>query len=196
MRKLFVITLILSAITMAAFAQGRQTSPPPPPAPAVVPAQTAIVPVVSQTPPTDRGGRGQTAGAVPTTPTPPPGRGRWEPPAQNVRIEIAITDKGDRTTRKIVSMLVADGDNGRIRSGNNTGLLNIDGRAQVGSDGRIYLSLTIEYAPDRSPNATTTTLNESVSLVIAQGRPTLISQSADPGTDRVVSVEVSAVVVK
>jgi glucose/arabinose dehydrogenase len=121
-------------------------------------------------------------------------RGRWEPPSQNVRLDVTIIDTGDQTARKIVSMLVADGDNGRIRSGNNQGVLNVDGRPQVALDGRVYVSITIEYSPDRSTN--TTTLNESISLMLAAGKPTLVSQSADPGSDRRVSVEVTATIVK
>ena len=147
------------------------------------------------TPPPGQAGRGG-------QPTPPPSgqlpglppRGRWEPPSQNVRLDVTITDTGDQTAKKVVSMLVADGDNGRIRSGNNQGVLNVDGRPQVATDGRVYVAITIEYAPDRS--ASTTTLHESISLMLAAGKPTLISQSADPGSDRRVSVEVTATIVK
>ncbi len=147
-------------------------------------------------PPPGQSGRG-------VQPTPPPGqppsqpaqgRTRWEPPSQNVRLDVTIIDTGDQTAKKVVSMLVADGDNGRIRSGNNQGVLNVDGRPQVATDGRVYVSITIEYTPDRATN--TTTLNESITLVLAAGKPTLISQSADPGSDRRVSVEVTATIVK
>jgi hypothetical protein len=141
---------------------------------------------------------GQRGGGPPTAPPPGPStappRGAWAPPAQNIRIDVTITDAADQTSKKVVSMLVADGDNGRIRSGNNQGVLNVDGRPQLVPDGRVYLSITIEYMPDRAAN--TTTLNESISVVITPGKPTLVSQSADPGSDRRVSVEVTATVVK
>ena len=92
-------------------------------------------------------------------------------------------------------MLIADGGGGRIRSGNNQGVLNVDANASASSDStRIQLQVTIEYSPDRS--ATTTTLNESVTLVLAPGKTTLASQSADPGSERKVTVEVTATIVK
>ena len=73
--------------------------------------------------------------------------------------------------------------------------MNVDANASASSDStRIQLQVTIEYSPDRS--ATTTTLNESVTLVLAPGKTTLASQSADPGSERKVTVEVTATIVK
>ena len=115
-------------------------------------------------------------------------------PTQNVRLDVAITDSAEKTQKKVISMLMADGESGRIRSTNNVGVLNVDGNSRVAPDGRIHVWITIEYMPDRS--AATTNLNQSISLMVAAGKPTLISQSADPGTDRKVAVEVTATVVK
>ncbi len=209
MFKLLLNALLVGVVLAPTAVHGQVPPPPPPPAvtpPPATPPPPAVVPPGVQTPPPTgqrggrgsvapptQGGRGQQPGiAVP--PNVPAIRGRWEPPAQNVRIEVTISDAAERTTKKVVSMLVADGDNGRIRSGNNQGVLNVDGQARVADDGRIYVSITIEYMPDRSLE--TTTLNESISLVLAAGKPTLVSQSADPGTDRRVTVEVTATVVK
>ena len=65
---------------------------------------------------------------------------------------------------------------------------------------RIQLDLTIQYQPDLPDRADTrgrpANIFESLSVLVADGRPTLISQSADPATNREVTVEVTASVVK
>ncbi len=185
MRRLSLIVLIATALSAPLAAQGQQ---PPPPA--------TTAPTPQQPPPGQRGGgRGAVSGQQPSMP-PTAGRGTrtFALPEQNVRLEVAITDSAEKTQKKVVSMLVADGESGRIRSSNNVGVLNVDGNTRVASDGRIHVFITIEYMPDRS--ATTTNLNQSISLIVAAGKPTLISQSADPGTDRKVAVEITATVVK
>jgi hypothetical protein len=192
MRRLSLIALIATALAAPLAASIGQQPPPPPALPSTA--------APGQQPPPTRGVAGQRGGrGTPSQPTtaPPTQAGRGlsrELPAQNVRLDVTITDSAEKTQKKVVSMLIADGESGRIRSTNNTGVLNVDGSGRVGSDGRILVWLTIEYMPDRS--ATTTNLNQSISLVLAAGKPTLISQSADPGTDRKVSVEVTATIVK
>ncbi len=129
-------TLVSTALLIAAFAapvvaqaQTPPTAPPSPRPPAVaVPAPGVLPPVFvpQQTPPPPvpapgRGGRGQM--------TPPPsGRGQavnpnvpvtrvpWQLPSQNIRVELTITDSSAKSGKKSVSMLLADGYNGRIRS--------------------------------------------------------------------------------
>jgi len=187
MRRLFLISLLATALAAPLVAQ--QTPPPAQPATAVPPGGPP-----PQTQPGQRGGRGTQPPTIVNGVLPPGRGGRWEPPTQNIKIEVTITDAAEKTTKKTVSMLVADGNNGRIRASNNQGVLNVDGHGQAAVDGRIYVSVTIEYMPDRMAN--TTTLNESISLVVVGGKPTLVSQSADPGTDRRVTVEITATVVK
>ena len=192
MRRLSLIVLLVTAL--AAPLAARQGQPPPPPAPQ----QPATVAPGQQQPPPGRatqqgrGGRGTPTGEAPPT----AGRGMrsFELPSQNVKLDVTITDSAEKSQKKVVSMLMADGESGRIRSSNNVGVLNVDGNTRVASDGRIHVFITIEYMPDRS--ATTTNLNQSISLMVAAGKPTQISQSADPGTDRKVSVEITATVVK
>lgn len=186
MRRLSLILLLATALAAPLAAQGQQ--PPPTAQP------STIAPNPQQPPPAGQrgGGRGVAGGQQPTT-MPPAGRG-MRMSSQNIRLDVNITDSADRTQKKLVSMLVADREAGRIRSSNNVGVLNVDGSPWVEADGRIKVWLTIEYMPDRS--ATTTNLNQSITLVVTEGKPTLISQSADPGTDRKVSVEITATVVK
>ena len=192
MRRLCLIALLATAL--AAPLAARQGQPPPPPAPQ----QPATVAPGQQQPPPARGGSvtGQRGGrGTPGTEPPPAGRGMRNVgmPEQNVRLDVTITDSAEKTQKKVVSMLMADGESGRIRSTNNLGVLNVDGNSRVRPDGQVHVWLTIEYMPDRN---TTTNLNQSISLVVVAGKPTQISQSADPGTDRKVAVEITATVVK
>ena len=195
MRRLCVIAVLATALSAPLLAQ--QAPPPPPATQAPQGGQPTTQPPPA--PPTRGQQAGQRGGRTGQPPTQPPSqptgqRGpNWQAPSQNIRIEVTITDSAEKTTKKVVSMLVADGNMGRIRS-QGQGVLNVDGQGQAAADGRIYLSITIEYMPDRSANVTN--LNQSISLVLVAGKPTLISQSADPGTDRKVTVEVTATVVK
>jgi hypothetical protein len=143
--------------------------------------------------------------------TPPPGRapGNFQGSTrdsswQNVKLDVAITDSiaADSQSRKSVSMLVLDGRSGQVRSNSGVGVINVDAIPSVRPDGRIYLQLTLEYQPELSAQQTAqngravTMFNESLSLVIADGKPTVASQSSDPRSDRKVTVEVTATVVR
>ena len=164
------------------------------------------------------------AGAAQVKPAPaPPGpelrrtRGR----DINLQVEITITDQfgTDPAEKKVVSMLVADSTMGRIRASADAQLkvgyvgtgLNIDARPSVLEDDRILnprpatgserilLELTIEYTPFReTPQVMQrpTILNESLSVILLNGKSMVISQAADPVTDRKITVEVRATIAK
>jgi hypothetical protein len=109
----------------------------------------------------------------------------------------------------------------RLASGSNVGL-NIDAAAVIQQGGLITVRVTFEYTPAQSPIATlgggtreqTETaikqlterglspssqpaeLHESISVILQDGKPLLVSQSADPTTDRKVTVELMATVLK
>jgi hypothetical protein len=196
MRRLILIAVLATAQAAPVVAmQGQPPPPPPQPGTTAPAAQQPPPPTGTRLPAGQRGGRG-TPGQPPGTTPAQAGRGgpSWEGPAQNIRLDVTITDSAEKSTKKVVSMLVADRDSGRIRSSNNAGVLNVDGQPRVAADGRILVSITIEYMPDRS--TAVTNLHQSITLMLAPGKPTLISQSADPGTDRKVAVEVTATVVK
>jgi hypothetical protein len=99
-------------------------------------------------------------------------------------------------------MMVVDNNSGQIRSqGPGNYVLNVDALPHVRPDGRIYVSLTLFYVPEPAANAagqarSPATLNEALSIIVADGKPMTISQSADPRGDRKVTVEVMATVVK
>jgi hypothetical protein len=203
MRRLCLIALLALALAAPLAAQQAQQPPPPPSQPATAP------PSQQQQPPPSRGGVGRsTQPGQPPTPTtmpagqrgrggvpPPGGVTRREPTTQNIRIEVAITDSAEKTTRKVVTMLFRDRESGRIRSADpNGGVLNVDGFGDVVSEDRIAVGLTVEYQPQRGANMTL--INQSITVLVAPGKPTIISQSADPNTDRKVAVEVTATIVK
>jgi hypothetical protein len=135
----------------------------------------------------------------------------------NVQIELTIADQSGSGSpaKKTVSMLVADSTMGRIRASararqmepsKDTGFvgtgLNVDARPQLLENDRIMLELTIEYSPLLTGTGldkvmqSPTELNESIRVILTNGKPVVISQAADPLTDRKITVEVKATIVK
>jgi len=130
----------------------------------------------------------------------------------NVQIELTISDQSGPAApeKKIVSMVVSSGNWGKIRSAGSffpigdrpIGVdLNVDARPLVSVEGPIQLELTLNYSPPGGPgkdNITTarTGINQSLTVVLQSGKPLIVSQSADPVSDRKVVVEVKATVLK
>jgi hypothetical protein len=229
MSRQFATFAVAAVIAAGSQIQARQVPIAPAPAAPIAPAQVATppttppavsVPVQPATPaPPRQGGRGAGAAvAPPTAPiatTVPPRVERV--PTQNVKVDLTITDTfGAGTTKKTVTLLVADGWSGRVRSSNEVMVqlggasmarpitINVDCTPIV-RDNRIQLNLTIEYVPELSSNnpvangprdSKPSTVNESLTVLVNDGKPTLLTQSADPATDRRVTVEVTATVVK
>jgi hypothetical protein len=133
-------------------------------------------------------------------------------PAQavNMRLELTITDQRGAApaTPKTVTMLVADRYLGRIRTSGNVRVgggyqpisLNVDAQPELLKDGRIRVQVTLEYRAqttegtqeENQPN----NLSESFNVILDDGKAMLVSQSADPGSDRRVKVEMKATLVK
>ena len=124
----------------------------------------------------------------------------------NVEVELTLTDQIGKAApaKKTVSMIVSSGNWGKIRNNAaSTGrfpvALNVDARPYVSIDGPIQLELTIYYYPpqgDPKEPSTPTELNQSMTIVLQSGKPMLISQAADPASDRKVTVEAKATVLK
>ena len=124
------------------------------------------------------------------------------PPATaNVQVEVTIADYvgAAAPVKKTVSMIVADGTFGRIRSqsGPMSPVLNVDATPRVQA-GRIELRIALEYrAPsDGKPDEPSMPMNESLTVLLTGGKPLIVSQAADPSKDRRVTVEVTATVLK
>ena len=131
----------------------------------------------------------------------------------NVQVELTITDQTgtEKPEKKTVSMVVSSGNWGKIRSSGSLqqvgdaliGVdLNVDARPFVSVDGPIQLELTLNYVPPGmtvpgKDNATMRTgLNQSLTVVLQTGKPLIVSQAADPVSDRKVVVEVKATVLE
>jgi hypothetical protein len=135
---------------------------------------------------------------------------RSEAQPVNIRVELTITDqRGDAPViSKTVSMTVADRHNGRIRTQGDvrtpTGfrpvILNVDCQANIIRESRARVTLTIEYRPvaaeAENERSTTPNINESITVMLDDGKPMVISQSADPVTDRKVKVEAKITILR
>ncbi|MGH9384690.1 MAG: hypothetical protein ACRD2N_10430 [Vicinamibacterales bacterium] len=171
-------------------------TPPAPPAPPTPPA--AATPPAPPSPP-----------AFPAPPAPP------APPLRtvNVQLEFTITDQtgSGAPDKKTVSMMASNGTWARIRatatvrsrgSGPLPVSLNVDARPYVGAGDTVQTEITIEYRPvgsaiaDEPTRVDPTNLNQSLTVVLQSGKPMVISQAADPITDRKIVVEVKATVLK
>ncbi|HSC29890.1 MAG TPA: hypothetical protein VLD67_21605 [Vicinamibacterales bacterium] len=121
--------------------------------------------------------------------------------AANIRIELAITDeqRGREPLAKTVSMVVAEGRLGRIRTARGNTVLNVDANPSILRENRMLVTLTLEYRPEiRSGDiqGDTAPVSESITAILDDGKPLVISQSADPSTDRTVKVEVKATILR
>ena len=130
----------------------------------------------------------------------------------NVQVELTLTDQMGTQPgeKKTVSMIVSSGNWGRVRSAATIQRmpepplpveLNVDARPFVSMDGPIQLELTLVYSPPTSDARETlksrpTGMNQSLTVVLQSGKPLVISQAADPVSDRKVTVEVKATVLK
>jgi hypothetical protein len=146
--------------------------------------------------------------APPPSPSPQPSRF----PLANVRLDIKVTErKGNaEPITKLVSMTVADRDQGKIRSvadvppagGANFSIsvpLHVDARPVIEGN-RVRLHLSLEYTADRPADASarppTLNVKEDLSVILESGRPMTIADAADPLGDRRVQVEVTATILR
>jgi glucose/arabinose dehydrogenase len=121
-------------------------------------------------------------------------------PAQlaNIRIEMTITDQRSdvQTSPKTVTLLVEDRHSGRIRTGRNNLVLNVDASAEIVRDSRIRVLLSLEYTPSDAGQGAPMAISEAVATLLEDGKPLVVSQSADPSSDRKVRVELKATIVR
>jgi hypothetical protein len=155
-------------------------------------------------------------------PTPAPDRPEKTAPPRtglpvNVRLELTITDQSGpgAASKRTVTMLLADNKRGSIRSAGTVRMgeegrfpveLNVDAHPEILSPGRgqdelIQLALAVQYQPKPgTDNAGSgegrAGLNEQLSVLLQPGKPMLISQAADPTSDRRITVEVTATILR
>jgi len=156
--------------------------------------------------------------------TPAAERAAPEPPIGlpiNTRLDLTITDDhgSGQPISKTVSVMTADRSWGRIRTQGEVTtpdnrrlpvILNVDARPTLIKDNRARVELTIEYRPAieafvappaaagarPDANGLPPNVNEGLTVVLEDGKSMLISQSADPITDRKVKVEAKLTILR
>jgi hypothetical protein len=145
---------------------------------------------------------------------------RRENQSTNIRVEVTVTDERPSAPRvtKTVSVVTGDGLNGSVRSQTNYvpdgagpgfAPFNVDAAPTILADGKVFTRLTVQYdvVPPAAPKQAEgtrlpdvrllgTSIRDSVTLVLESGKPIVAIQSTDPVSDRKVSVEVKATILK
>lgn len=119
--------------------------------------------------------------------------------ATNVRIELTITDQRSdaQTPPKTVMLLVEDNQNARIRTGRGNAVLNLDVRPQIVREGRVRVLVSLEFTPQDAPDRPAQPpLQESIVALVDDGKSLVLSQSADPASDRKVRLDMKATIVR
>lgn len=130
---------------------------------------------------------------------PEPQQARTPSQLANIRIELTIVDQRSdaQSAPRTVTLLIEDRQSGRLRTGRGNAMLNIDARPEMLREGRVRVTLSLEYAPQDGPGGQTQpSILESLTALLEDGKPLVVSQSADPTSDRKVRVEVKGTIVK
>jgi hypothetical protein len=134
----------------------------------------------------------------------------------NIKLDLTITDQAGpgEPAKKTVSVIVADRGNAAVRSsGNNVrATINVDASPQIMPNGNVRLILGVEYNPRQGPpnkvkgpggelmeipdDTRGSTLNQRVTVLLEPNKPLIISQAADPLSDRKVTLEIRATILK
>ena len=191
---------------VATFDQAPPVPPTPPASPAPAAAPAPQQPPAPRQPQAPRPARATTGEA----PTPEPAR-RSRGQLINLRLEFTVTDQIGTAppVKKMITMNVADGESGRIRtnaevfrknSAPTVVPLSVDASPEIEGT-RIRLRASLEYqllkdAPEPELPAGKTSITQSVTAILNDGVSTVLSQSADPLTDRKVTLEVKATIIK
>jgi hypothetical protein len=153
----------------------------------------------------------------------PPGEGRYVAKDVNIRVDGTITEsRGEQTLgRKVISVTLRDGDTGSVRSsalvpqpkfggspdeqGSLTRApLNMDATVFLREGGRVLARVTLEYNrgsveignSGAQRAAFDSGIRQSVSVMLENGKPLVVAQSADPEGDRRVTLELKATILK
>lgn len=185
------------------------------PRPSAAPAPEAIVsPAIQEAPPAQV--RPPAPPAAPRPPrepqaTAPPAPGEApQPPrrpgqAINVRIEVTVTDRvsGKPPVSRTLTVTAADGASAQVRSNfsaqraRDTGI-SLDALPRLLDGGRIQLQMTLDYTSADATDAALASNNVRVrqEVVLESGKPLVIAEPADAMTDRRVTVEAKATILR
>ena len=126
--------------------------------------------------------------------------------ATNIKLDLTINDQTGpgEPLKKVVTMVVADRGSGSIRSAGSVRAqgrvqINVDAQPMILQNGVIRLRLGLEYNPRAVANdgpPESSSLNEQIAVILEVGKPLIVSQAADPASDRKITVEVRATLLK
>ena len=130
-------------------------------------------------------------------PEPQPARSAAQ--SANIRIDLTITDQ--RTdglgTPKSMTLVLEDRQSGRLRTGRGNAMLNLDVRPEIVREGRVRLLVSLEFAPQDAPDRPPQPpLSASLTALVDDGKSLVMTQSADPTSDRKVRIEVKATIAR
>ena len=158
------------ALSVAAGAAAQQSETPRPPADAAKP-----------------------RAAAPAEQAPAPRAPEPQGQGVNIKFDLTLTDQtgSAEAAKKTVSLLVLDRQTGYVRSTSSserTGpvRINVDARPQILSTGSIRVTLSLEYQA----------ISQQITVVVESGKPLIVTQTADPLSDRKVTVEMRATILK
>jgi hypothetical protein len=225
MPKRFVVLVGLAALLLCAVGPiAAQDEPAAPEAPSPAPVPSPRPARVLRTPRPPR--QPPAAATAPEAPTPPAGPSdprNFSPLVvtdemgdemrsarlANVRIEVAITDErgNDAPIKKSVMLTVADRGNGSVRSTSEqrgasvsvTAPLDIDAQPWIVRNNKIRLTLSLQYnflQPTAASVPAAMEVKERFALLLENGKALVVSQSADPLSDRRVTLEVKATILQ
>jgi hypothetical protein len=143
-----------------------------------------------------------------------------EPPAMpvNVKIEVSISDQtgNNPPSKKVVTMIASDRQPTNVRSSASvpvkssmgtqykTVQINVDARPAIvpKEPNKVSVNFGLEYLPtsrvsdQEGTEPGLTSWNERLSVILESGKPMVISQAADPTSDRRITVEITATILK
>jgi hypothetical protein len=195
------LVMLMCVVALSGVTLGAQATKPPAKAPAKAPAAAA-----------------EEKPAPPAKPAP-----AEQALPVNIKIEVNITDQvgSGPAARKVVSMIVGDRQNTSIRSSASVPVklpagpgqpvnftyrnvtINVDARPSIvlKEPNKILVTFGLEYFPKPSGGAEEmepgmASINERLGLLFESGKPIIVSQAADPTSDRKITVEVTATILK
>ena len=187
--------VLLIVFALAAGHALAQTPPPKPPAPPKAPPAPAATP--------------QPAPVPPPAPPAPPVRKEGQP--INIRVDTTITEMGVNAPpiKKTVTAVAGDGFDASVREVATVGnpvpgqtaatSLNVDVSPTILPNGKIRVHVTLQYSagqaepPDKRNR---TDLRQTLVLNLENGKPLVITDASDPISDRRVTIEVTATILK
>jgi hypothetical protein len=132
----------------------------------------------------------------------------------NIRVDTTISETGGNGSpvKKTVTAVAGDGFEASVRETASTSTppptpapflgptaLNVDAGPSILPNGKIRLRLTLQYAAGQTQTGDArirTDIRQSLVLILDSGKPLVISEAADPVSDRHVTVEVTATILK